>query len=62
MRVAALVDSQRFDDAKTQAETGKILQDMEMIATENERLKMELSSLQQQAMQQIEAQLDAMQL
>lgn len=61
-RVAALVDSQRFDDAKTQAETGKILQDMEMIATENERLKMELSSLQQQAMQQIEAQLDAMQL
>ena len=61
-RLAAMAESQRFGDAKTQAETGKILQDMEMVATENERLKMELSSLQQQAMQQIEAQLDAMQL
>lgn len=60
-RLAALAESQRFGDAKTQAETGKILQEMERVAAENDRLKLEYAQMQQQIVQHIEAQLDSIQ-
>ncbi len=47
--------------AKTQAETGKILQEMERVASENDRLKLEYAQMQQQIVQHIEAQLDSIQ-
>jgi regulator of replication initiation timing len=56
-----MAESQRFGDAKTQAETGKILQEMERVAAENDRLKLEYAQMQQQIVQHIEAQLDAIQ-
>ena len=56
------MDSARFDDAKKQAETGKILQEMQTIATENEQLKLELAQVNQQLLANIEAQIDAIQI
>ena len=54
-------DSARFADAKTQAETGVLLQEMQAVATENERMKIELGQLQGQLLQNLESQLDAIQ-
>ncbi|RLM26507.1 portal protein [Brenneria alni] len=51
-REQALTNSQRFGDAKTQAETGRILQDME-------NMNMEVEALKSQMMQSIQAQVDA---
>ena len=48
-------------DAKTQAETGVLLQEMQAVATENERMKIELGQLQGQLLQNLESQLDAIQ-
>jgi chromosome segregation ATPase len=53
------MDSARYDDAMKQAQTGKLLQEMQAVATENERMKLELSQLQDQLLQNIEAQLDS---
>lgn len=53
------MDSARYDDAMKQAQTGKVLQEMQAIATENERMKFELSQLQDQLLQNIELQLDS---
>ncbi|PWC10539.1 portal protein [Brenneria corticis] len=52
LREQTLTNSQRFDDAKTQAETGRILQDMEKMNREVDALKVEM-------MQSIQAQVDA---
>lgn len=54
-------DSARFADAKTQAETGVLLQEMQAVATENERMKIELGQLHGQLLQNLESQLDAIQ-
>lgn len=51
-REQTLTNSQRFDDAKTQAETGRILQDMENMNREVDALKAEM-------MQSIQAQVEA---
>ena len=50
-REQVLANSQRFDDAKTQAETGRILQDME-------NMNKEVDVLKAQMMQNIQAQID----
>ncbi|NKI73550.1 portal protein [Dickeya sp. CFBP 2040] len=51
-REQVLANSQRFDDARTQAETGRILQDME-------NTTQEMDALRGQMMQTIQAQIDA---
>ncbi|MEE3649464.1 MULTISPECIES: portal protein [unclassified Brenneria] len=51
-REQTLTNSQRFDDAKTQAETGRILQDMENTTRE-------IDALSAQMMQTIQGQIDA---
>lgn len=56
------IESAKFADGKTQAETGKILQDMQTIALENEQLKIQLEQINQQLLANIEAQIDAIQL
>lgn len=56
------IDSARFADAKTQAETGKVLQEMQTVAMENEQLKLQLEQLNQELMNNIQAQIDAIQL
>lgn len=51
-REQTLTNSQRFDDAKTQAETGRILQDMENTTRE-------IEALNAQMMQSIQGQIDS---
>ena len=58
-RITQEKDSARFTDAKQQAETGVLLQEMQAVATENERMKLELGQLQDQLLQNIQSQLDA---
>lgn len=58
-RIMQEKESARFTDAKQQAETGKLLQEMQAVATENERMKIELSQLQDQLLKNIELQLDS---
>ena len=59
MNITQEKDSARFTDAKQQAETGVLLQEMQAVATENERMKLELGQLQDQLLQNIQSQLDA---
>lgn len=61
-RIAKLVDSQRFDDALKQANTGKVLQEMKAISAEADMLTQQYATTQQQLLQQIESELDAIQL
>lgn len=61
-RVQMLADSQRYDNAHKQAQTGKTLQEMEKLSAEKGRLDQESASLQAQLLQTIEAQIDAMEL
>lgn len=52
------IDSARFADAKTQAETGKLVQEMQTIAEERDRLQLEMAQVKMQLMQNIESELD----
>ncbi|MBM7455179.1 hypothetical protein HNR62_001039 [Oceanisphaera litoralis] len=61
-RVAILADSQRYDNAHKQAQTGKTLQEMERIAAEKGRIEQEAAGIQAQLLQTIEQQIDAIQL
>lgn len=61
-RVQILADSQRYDNAHKQAQTGKTLQEMEKLSAEKGRLDQEAAGLQAQLLQTIEAQIDAMEL
>lgn len=61
-RVQILADSQRYDNAHKQAQTGKTLQEMERIAAEKGRLEQEAAGIQAQLLQTIEQQIDAIQL
>ncbi|MGF1731755.1 hypothetical protein [Photobacterium kasasachensis] len=48
------IESQCYQDAKTQAETGRILQEME-------KLNQEVAQLREQCMAQLQSQIDAIQ-
>lgn len=61
-RVAILADSQRFDNAHKQAQTGKTIQEMENLAAERGKLEQEAAQLQSQLLQSIEQQIDAIQI
>lgn len=61
-RVAALANSVQHDDALTQAQTGKTLQEMQVLAAEQTSLEQEQAALQSQLLAQIQAQIDAIQM
>lgn len=61
-RVQRLIDSARFDDALKQANTGKILQEMELMQREGEQLTAERAVLRAQLEQTIQEQIDAIEL
>jgi hypothetical protein len=61
-RVQRLIDSARFDDALKQANTGKILQEMELMQREGEQLTVERAALRAQLEQTIQEQIDAIEL
>lgn len=61
-RVAILADSQRYDNAHKQAQTGKTIQEIEQLAAEQGLIAQESAQLQSQLLQSIEAQIDAMEL
>ncbi|MBL0563690.1 hypothetical protein JD550_22965, partial [Aeromonas hydrophila] len=54
--------SARFDDALKQANTGKILQEMELMQREGEQLTAERAALRAQLEQTIQEQIDAIAL
>lgn len=61
-RVAILADSQRYDNAHKQAQTGKTIQEIERLAADQGLIEQETAQLQSQLLQSIEAQIDAMEL
>lgn len=61
-RLARMTDSMRFDDALKQAQTGKTLQEMERLQQERDAMQMEMAAVQEQLLNSIQAQIDAIQL
>lgn len=61
-RVKILAESQRYDNAHKQAQTGKTIQEMENLAAERGKLEQEAAQLQSQLLQSIEQQIDAIQI
>lgn len=61
-RIAKLTDSIRFEDALKQAQTGKTLQEMELLVAEQEGIQVEQVALQAQLLATIEQQIDAIAL
>ncbi|MFL9603611.1 portal protein, partial [Aeromonas dhakensis] len=54
-RLQKQIDSMRFDDALKQANTGRILQEMEMMQQEGEQINAERAALQAQLMDTVQA-------
>lgn len=61
-RLQRQIDSMRFDDALKQANTGKVLQEMELLQQEGEQISAERVALQAQLADTIQAQIDAIEL
>jgi len=61
-RLQRQIDSMRFDDALKQANTGKVLQEMELMQQEGEQISAERAVLQAQLAETIQAQIDAIEL
>lgn len=61
-RLQRQIDSMRFDDALKQANTGKVLQEMELLQQEGEQISTERAALQAQLAETIQAQIDAIEL
>ena len=61
-RIAKLTDSIRFEDALTQAQTGKTLQEMEQLAAQQQAMQTEQAALQAQLLDTIQQQIDAIAL
>ncbi|MEG3028665.1 MAG: portal protein [Aeromonas sp.] len=61
-RLQKQIDSMRFDDALKQANTGKVLQEMELLQHEGEQISTERAALQAQLADTIQAQIDAIEL
>lgn len=52
------INSSRFTDAKAQAETGVLVQEMQVAAAEKDRMQLELNQIKQQLLDTIQSQLD----
>ena len=61
-RLQKQIDSMRFDDALKQANTGKVLQEMELMQQEGEQITTERAALQAQLAETIQTQIDAIEL